>query len=57
MNRPQSFCRVDTLFSLVHAIERRVAGGARMREKLTEAILTKAFRGELVPTEAELARR
>jgi len=26
-------------------------------EKLTQAILAKAFRGELVPTEAELARR
>lgn len=26
-------------------------------EKLTQAILTKAFRGELVPKEAELARQ
>jgi hypothetical protein len=26
-------------------------------EKLTQAILTKAFRGELIHTEAELARR
>ena len=26
-------------------------------EKLTQAILAKAFRGELVPTEAELARQ
>ena len=26
-------------------------------EKLTQAVLAKAFRGELVPTEAELARR
>jgi len=26
-------------------------------ENLTQAILAKAFRGELVPTEAELARR
>ena len=26
-------------------------------QKLTQAILAKAFRGELVPTEAELARR
>jgi hypothetical protein len=26
-------------------------------EKLTQSILSKAFRGELVPTEAELARR
>ncbi len=28
-----------------------------MAERLTQAILTDAFRGELVPTEAELARR
>ena len=28
-----------------------------MVERLTQTILTKAFRGELVPTEAELARR
>jgi len=28
-----------------------------MAERLTQTILTKAFRGELVPTEAELARR
>jgi type I restriction enzyme S subunit len=26
-------------------------------ERLTHAVLAKAFRGELVPTEAELARR
>ena len=26
-------------------------------EKITQAILAKAFRGELVPTEAELARQ
>jgi type I restriction enzyme S subunit len=26
-------------------------------DKLTQAILAKAFRGELVPTEAELARK
>jgi type I restriction enzyme S subunit len=27
-----------------------------MVEKVTQAVLTKAFRGDLVPTEAELAR-
>ena len=32
--------------------------GARARvDALTQAVLAKAFRGELVPTEAELARR
>jgi type I restriction enzyme S subunit len=28
-----------------------------MADKLTQAVLAKAFRGELVPTEAALARR
>ena len=32
-----------------------MAATARV-EKITQAILAKAFRGELVPTEAELAR-
>ncbi|MGB9242422.1 MAG: aldo/keto reductase [Candidatus Acidiferrales bacterium] len=31
--------------------------GLLLTDKLTQAILAKAFRGELVPTEAELARR
>ena len=30
---------------------------AKGSDKLTQSILAKAFRGELVPTEAELARR
>jgi type I restriction enzyme, S subunit len=34
-----------------------VAVATKRAEKLREAILAKAFRGELVPTEAELARR
>ena len=49
--------RVEALFRLADAIEARVAAGAHRAEKLTQAILAKAFRGELVPTEAELARR
>jgi type I restriction enzyme S subunit len=49
--------RVEGLFSLAGAIENRVAGAAARAEKLAQAVLTKAFRGELVPTEAELARR
>jgi type I restriction enzyme S subunit len=49
--------RVEALFKLVDAIERRVAAATVRAEKLTQAILAKAFRGELVPTEAELARR
>ena len=34
-----------------------VAAATQRAEKLTQAILAKAFRGELVPTEADLARR
>jgi type I restriction enzyme S subunit len=48
--------RVGALFSLADAIERRVAAATQRADKLTQAILAKAFRGELVPTEAELAR-
>jgi type I restriction enzyme S subunit len=49
--------RVEALFTLADAIEKRVAATTARAEKLTQAILAKAFRGELVPTEAELARR
>jgi type I restriction enzyme, S subunit len=49
--------RVEALFKLADAIEKRVAAATARAEKLTQAILAKAFRGELVPTEAELARR
>jgi type I restriction enzyme S subunit len=48
--------RVDALFKLADAIETRVAAATERAEKLTQAIFAKAFRGELVPTEAELAR-
>ena len=41
---------MEALLGLAAAIERRA-------ERLTQAILAKAFRGELVATEAELARR
>jgi type I restriction enzyme S subunit len=49
--------RVEALFKLADSIEKRVAVATARAEKLTQAILAKAFRGELVPTEAELARR
>jgi type I restriction enzyme S subunit len=48
--------RVEALFKLTAAIEKRMAAATARAEKLTQAILAKAFRGELVPTEAELAR-
>jgi type I restriction enzyme S subunit len=49
--------RVDALLKLADAIEKRVEAATKRADKLTQAILAKAFRGELVPTEAELARR
>ncbi|MBP1737992.1 MAG: hypothetical protein H6Q48_285 [Deltaproteobacteria bacterium] len=38
-------------------IEQRVEVELARTEKMTQAILAKAFRGELVPTEAELGRQ
>jgi plasmid stability protein len=49
--------RVEAMFKLADVVEKRVAAATTRAEKLTQAILAKAFRGELVPTEAELARR
>ena len=49
--------RVERLLALADTIEKQVAAGTARAENLTQAILAKAFRGELVPTEAELARQ
>ncbi len=49
--------RVDALFTLADKIEARVKSATARAEKITQAILAKAFRGELMPTEAELARQ
>jgi type I restriction enzyme S subunit len=49
--------RVDALFKLADAIETHVVAATARADTLTQAILAKAFRGELVPTEADLARR
>jgi type I restriction enzyme S subunit len=49
--------QVEALFKLADAIEERVSASTKRAKKLTQAILAKAFRGELVRTEAELARR
>jgi type I restriction enzyme S subunit len=49
--------RVESMFKLADAVEKLVAAAAARAEKLTQAVLAKAFRGELAPTEAELARR
>jgi len=49
--------RVEALFTLAEVFEKRIDAAAALTERLTQAILARAFRGELVPTEAELARR
>ena len=49
--------QVESMLKLTDAVEKRVAIGTARAQKLTQAILAKAFRGELVPTEAKLARR
>jgi type I restriction enzyme, S subunit len=48
---------IETLFKLVDQIEARYQRAKPLVDKLPQSILAKAFRGELVPTEAELARR
>jgi type I restriction enzyme S subunit len=47
--------RVDALFALQETITKRVTIGHRRLRDLPQAILNKAFRGELVQTEAKLA--
>ncbi|MBE7465516.1 MAG: restriction endonuclease subunit S [Planctomycetes bacterium] len=49
--------RVEGLFALADRLEARLAQARAQVDKLTPALLVRAFRGELVPTEAELARR
>ena len=49
--------RVSALFARADAIEAWASSARKRVESLTQAVLAKAFRGELVPTEAELARR
>lgn len=48
--------RVEALFAVADVIDRRLEVALTRAEKLPQAILTKAFSGQLVPTEAELAR-
>jgi type I restriction enzyme, S subunit len=49
--------QVEALLARADRIEKRLAAATRRVETLAQAILAQAFRGELVPTEAELARR
>jgi type I restriction enzyme S subunit len=49
--------RVEALFALADAVERRVAAARVQTDALPQVILARAFSGRLVATEAELARR
>jgi len=49
--------RIDALYRVADAIEKHVAAATTVTEKLRQAILARALRGNLVPTEAELASR
>src|SRR5262249_38083266 len=49
--------RVGALFKLADRSEEKLAAARQRVDALTQAVPAKAFRGELVPTEAELASR
>ncbi|OEU43016.1 hypothetical protein BGV40_06535 [Methanosarcina sp. Ant1] len=49
--------RIDALFAFADSIEAKVKAAREKTEKLRQSILAKAFSGELVPTEAEIAKR
>ena len=49
--------RIEILFKLADKIEKRIEAATKRANKLTQSVVAKAFRGELVATEAELARR
>jgi type I restriction enzyme S subunit len=49
--------RVGALLARADGIAAKVTAARQRVDAMTQAVLAKAFRGELVPTEAELARR
>jgi len=49
--------RLTALLGLADRIEQRLTTATTRTDRITQSILAKAFRGELVPTEAELARQ
>jgi len=49
--------RVTALFTLADRVEQRLTAATTRTERITQSILAKAFAGELVETEADLARR
>jgi type I restriction enzyme S subunit len=49
--------RTEALLDRADVIQERLVKATVVTERITQSILARAFRGELVPTEAELARR
>jgi type I restriction enzyme, S subunit len=49
--------RLVKLMHLANTVECHLASASKAMSRITQSILAKAFRGELVPTEAELARQ
>jgi type I restriction enzyme S subunit len=49
--------QAEALLRYANTIEKQVSVANTRAERLTSSILAKAFRGELVPTEAEVARQ
>ena len=49
--------RVERLFAFADEIEARLTQAQTHVARLAQSLLARAFRGELVPTEAALARR
>ena len=54
--RDEIIRRADELLALADRVEARVEVARHHADHTAQAVLAKAFRGELVPTEAELAR-
>ena len=48
--------RIENLFDISDDLEEKVGFVLERSKKMSESIIAKAFRGEIVPTEAELAR-
>jgi type I restriction enzyme S subunit len=49
--------RVEQLYGLADRIDASLQAAQERVDRLTQSLLANAFRGELVPTEAELARQ
>jgi type I restriction enzyme S subunit len=56
LERHEIVHRVEALFKFADVVEQRVTAAAARTARLTQTIFARAFRGELVPTEADLAR-